>query len=1224
VRVNNAPIGVDDAYSVDEDTTLNVAANGVLANDIDPNNLVAPFNAGLTVYSVVSPPSHANAVNGGSFSLAADGSFFFHPDANYNGTDSFTYEVTDGDLHSAEATVTITITAVNDPPVASPDGTYNTYDVSGVLESNPQVAPLVVSAPGVLANDSDIDGPTPLTASLVSGPSHDYAFTLNSDGSFSYNAADDFTGDDSFTYQACDSYAPPACSSPVQVDVYVDALPLANNDGYSVAEDGSLTESAASGVLGNDSDANSGDTLTAVLDSGPGHAASFNLNSDGSFSYTPDANWNGTDTFTYHANDGLFNSTTDPDPLGHPDPATVTITVTNVPDAPNAVDDNYTVDEDQPLVVGSPPPSAPTGVLDNDTDADNLFAPFNAGLTAVQQAGDTGPSHAAAGGFTLNSNGSFSYMPAANYNGDDQFTYHACDPTALCAQATVDITINPVDDPPVAVDDSASTQEDTPVGIPVVANDTDVDNANGDLYIQNLSDITNVHGGTVALSSDHRTVTFTPSSNLNNDTNPGDFYFDYVVYDGSAKSDASNPAQVTISVAAVNDPPVANDDSAVTNPGVSKTIDILGNDTDVDGSLNPATVSIVSDPAHGTYTVDSGTGAVTYQPNAGYTGMDSFKYTVQDDGSPLPAQTSNVATVTIRVNAPPTANDDSFTVNEGGTTSLAVLSNDTDSDGTLDPATIAIVATPSAGTANPNAGQVDYTPDSSSALTDSFQYTVDDNDGATSNAATVQITINRAPVAYDDPTSATDYTTDEDTPLAVDAGSGVLANDMDANLPSDTLTVNTTPVSGPSHAASGGFTLSADGSFSYTPATNYNGSDSFTYQVCDSAGPTPLCDTATATISITAVNDPPTVQDISTSVIDQSGTISGIDLLGHAADVDSTLTPASIQIVSGPSHGSLANNGDGTYNYTHDGLASLSDSFTYRACDSLGACSTELAPPGTVSIAINPVVIHVLKQSSADSANHGDTLTFYIYIWNDGPGTAYGLNLADTLGSCFAWRDPDPSGALSDIGENGAFVWQGDVRVTGSDSTACGGTNSVTVTAANANPMTVVDSVSIAIPVPSAPLGASSLSIASSASNTATPTNTPAAASATPEGGGAGTDTPVQASATPEAGSPTVTADSGGAATDTPVAASATSDSGSPTDTAVPSATSEPAPPPASPSDTPKPKPTATDQPVAASSAGPTTLSGSGPWTWLQLLLPLAWLGWMLGLRKDRKGQDDS
>ncbi|MGA9192215.1 MAG: hypothetical protein WBZ24_10815, partial [Anaerolineales bacterium] len=90
-----------------------------------------------------------------------------------------------------------------------------------------------------------------------------------------------------------------------------------------------------------------------------------------------------------------------------------------------------------------------------------------------------------------------------------------------------------------------------------------------------------------------------------------------------------------------------------------------------------------------------------------------------------------------------------------------------------------------------------------------------------------------------------------------------------------------------------------------------------------------------------------------------------------------------------------------------------------------------------------------------------------------------------------------------------------------------------------------------------------------------------------------------------------------------PATSDATGISGA-TDTPVPSAAGDPAPPPASPSNTPDPEPTATEQPVAASSAGPTNLSGSGLWSWLQLLLPLAWLGWMLGLRKERKGQDGS
>jgi VCBS repeat-containing protein len=161
------------------------------------------------------------------------------------------------------------------------------------------------------------------------------------------------------------------------------------------------------------------------------------LNADGSFGYTPSANYNGADSFSYRANDGDADSAA----------ATVSITVKAVNDAPVAGDDSYSTDEDTPLTI------AAAGVLGNDSDIES------GALHAVLI---SGPSH---GALTLNADGSFSYMPAVNYNGPDSFTYRANDGEADSAAATVSITVKAVNDAPIAGDDSYSTDEDTALTI---------------------------------------------------------------------------------------------------------------------------------------------------------------------------------------------------------------------------------------------------------------------------------------------------------------------------------------------------------------------------------------------------------------------------------------------------------------------------------------------------------------------------------------------------------------------------------------------------------------------------------------------------------------------------------------------------------------------------------------------------------------------------------------
>jgi VCBS repeat-containing protein len=301
--------------------------------------------------------------------------------------------------------VLLNTTVTNRAPAAAADA-YSTAEDT----------PLTVAAPGVLANDGDPDG-NQLSAMLVSGPSHG-TIALNANGSFTYTPAADYNGDDSFTYQASDGTLQ---SGPATVTITVTGAndgPTATGDTYSTAEDTALTV-AAPGVLGNDSDPD-GDSLSAVVDSGPTHG-SLTLNPNGSFTYTPAANYNGTDSLTYRASDGTLTS----------NPATVTITVTASNDAPTAVDDAYSTAEDTALTV-----AAASGVLGNDDDPDGN--PLSAVLVSE-------PSH---GTLTLNANGSFTYTPAANYNGSDSFTYRASDGTAPSSLAAVTITVTAVNDNP--------------------------------------------------------------------------------------------------------------------------------------------------------------------------------------------------------------------------------------------------------------------------------------------------------------------------------------------------------------------------------------------------------------------------------------------------------------------------------------------------------------------------------------------------------------------------------------------------------------------------------------------------------------------------------------------------------------------------------------------------------------------------------------------------------
>ena len=245
---------------------------------------------------------------------------------------------------------------------------------------------------------------------------------------------------------------------------------------------------AATGVLANDSDPVEGDPLTAVRVSGPTSGA-LSLAANGSFTYTPGLNFNGTASFTYQARDpGLALSNV----------VTVTITVTPVPDAPFAENDTYNVDEDDVLIV-----PGLSGVLFNDFDAEG--DPF----TAVQA---TGPTSGTLSLFAAD--GSFTYTPDANVNGVDSFTYRAVAQSGQAQGnvATVTITVNPVNDAPVAVADAYSVVEDNPLTVSalsgVLANDADV--IDGDLLTAVL--VTTTTNGVLTLSANG---SFTYMPNLN-------------------------------------------------------------------------------------------------------------------------------------------------------------------------------------------------------------------------------------------------------------------------------------------------------------------------------------------------------------------------------------------------------------------------------------------------------------------------------------------------------------------------------------------------------------------------------------------------------------------------------------------------------------------------------------------------------------------------------------
>jgi len=801
-----------------------------------------------------------NGPANGIVTLYSTGAFTYSPTADFYGSDTFSYKANDGLLNSNIATVTIAVTNVNDPPVAEDDAV-----------STPEDTPLLIAETVLLANDVNLD-PDTLSVNAVNNPTNG-AVALAA-GTITFTPTADFHGTAGFDYTVSDGTLTDNGHVVVTVSSLNDA-PVAVNDTASTNEDTSINI-LDSTLLGNDTDVELDPlTVTAVGNPTNGTVA---LDA-GTITFTPARNFHGTAGFDYVVSDGTATDT------GH-----VTITVAPVNDAPVAVDDTASTDEETPVDI-----SVGT-LLVNDTDVDGDT------LTLVELNNATNGTLALVGE-------TITFTPAANFNGEAGFGYTITDGTAT-DMGHVIITVVPVNDAPVAVDDTVEADEDTPVLIPVstlLANDTDVDLDT--LTVTGVSDPSN---GTVALAAG--TITFTPALEFN-----GEAGFDYTITDGTATA----TAHVTITVGPINDTPVAVDDMAATNEDTAVEIlvsTLLANDTDADGDI--LTLVELNNATNGTLALVGET--ITFTPVLNFNGEAGFDYTITDGTA---TDTAHVTISVAAVNDAPVAVSDTATTNEDTAVEIldsTLLANDADVD--LDTLLVTGVSNPIHGTVVLAAGTITFTPAANFNGNAGFDYTI--SDGAETDMAHVTITVapvNDAPVAVDD-TAATD----EDTPVDIFVGT-LLTNDIDVD--GDTLSLT-----GVSNATGGTVALVA-GIITFTPAANFNGEAGFDYTITDGAA------TATAHVVVTvdAVNDAPMAADDNFTMDEDTvlnDTLSATDVDGD----DLTFSGS-----GDTAHGAVVINTDGTFTYTPDANYFGTDSFEFTVSDG------ELSDIGTITITITDI-----------------------------------------------------------------------------------------------------------------------------------------------------------------------------------------------------------------------------------------------------------------------------
>jgi MYXO-CTERM domain-containing protein len=572
-------------------------------------------------------------------------------------------------------------------------------------------------------------------------------------------------------------------------------------------------------VLLNDTDPEL-DTLRAEVVTPPA-AGTLSLGTSGAFTFLAPANASGTYTFTYRAIDRL----------GASDTATATLRIAPAPDAPTASDDEADTDEDEPVDID---------VLANDSDPDG---PLDVTVTIA-----TPP---VSGTADVLASDRIRFTPPANASGVFTFTYRITDADGLSDTAQVEVTVDPVDDPPVARAESVETNEDTVLDVEFDGFDPD----GGAVTFAVVGAPS--HGEVRLLDEDAGTFVYAPAPNYF-----GPDSIRWTVSDGGAPVEAT----LSITVRPVNDPPTTSLVVIETEEDLAAGF-ALGA-LDIDG---PSLIwTIVTPPAHGTIEAfDRLSGEGTYVPAPGYSGSDLFVWRVSD-GS-LPAE-ATARVIIGEVGDAPVADDASYETDED--TAVAIRLDGFDPD--LDPLTRVVVTGPTNGELvglDPATGIATYVPDPDFSGTDSLTFYVTDGD-FDSEEATISITVR---AVNDAPTAAgATVVTDED--VAVDVL--VTADDIDG--PSLRVRVVDAPGAGAVDDPEPGVFR-----FRYVPAADVSGADFFTFVATDGDLDSPV---ARVDVTVRPVNDAPTFVAPADGAVFEVGEGETAAFTVEVADVDGPTT----------------------------------------------------------------------------------------------------------------------------------------------------------------------------------------------------------------------------------------------------------------------------------------------------------------------------------------------
>ncbi|EIZ0689313.1 tandem-95 repeat protein [Vibrio parahaemolyticus] len=789
-----------------------------------------------------------------------DGKLVFTPAENFKGEATITYIVTDGDL-TDEANVTVTVTPVNDSPVAVDDTVSTQEDTVVTID--------------VLPNDSDVDGDK-LSIQSASVPEAQGKVEIV-DGKLVFTPAENFNGHAEITYTVTDGELTDEAKVTVTVNPVNDA-PIIKVDAVErITEDAVNTDTVVATLTVRDTDTPE-DQLTVSLEN----------NSNGYFVLVGDEvkltqagvdavnndelNLKGL-TISASVSDGVNPTASDSDSL-------IVNRVNDAPTVENAIADQ---------------------VLSEDFDA------YTIDLNEVFKDSDSSLEFSVSGNNSIQISivsGVATITPTADWNGKETITFTAKDPSGESVSQTVNFAVTPVADIEA---DKTTVVEDTPTIIKVLGNDTFED----DGKVVSLDTNNGPANGTVSVNPDG-SVTYTP-----NDNYVGKDTFTYIVTSGGV----SESATVEVNVTPVNDAPVAKGDIATTQEDTAVTIDVLPNDTDIDGdTLRIDSASVPSDQG----TVEIVDGKLVFTPAENFNGNAEITYTVTD------GSLTDQATVKVTVNA---VNDTPVvesnladqTLAEDFTTytiDLNTAFSDVDNvDGEL---TFSVSGNSNVLVSIEN-GIATISPTADWNGSETLTFTATDPSGE-SVSQTVNFTV--APVAD---IVADKATVVEDMPTIIK----VLGNDM---FEGDDKVVSLDTNNGP---ANGTVSVNPDGSVTYTPNDNYHGADSFTY-IVTSGG---VSESTTVNVDVTPVNDAPVAKDdIATT---QEDTVVTIDVLPNDSDVDGD--KLSIESASVPKEQGTVEVVDGKLVFTPAENFNGDAEITYTVTDG------QLTDEAKVTVTVNPV-----------------------------------------------------------------------------------------------------------------------------------------------------------------------------------------------------------------------------------------------------------------------------